>query len=233
MQTANLTSKARGPKLFVPKPSNGESVRIKAPDIRLAKFEITGTTPLVVHRFSTKAKKEMLDKMIKPPARGAKPERKPLDQEAQYNEARYMSKDGWDGFNAAAVRCAMISACRLTNAKMTLAKLSIFIEADGLDKDEPQYNLVRIYGDRQRLDAIGRLDSGAPNPVSRPMYFPWRATLRIRYDADQFKLDEVANLLNRVGQQVGLCEGRYDSKNSAGQGWGCFALTSTPEKEAA
>lgn len=204
-------------------------IKIGAPNIQTAEFEIIGTTPLVVHRFSAKAKAEMIDKMINPPKRGTRVQRKPLDQEAQYNQARYVSKQGWDGFNAAAVRNALISACRLGNMKMTIAKLSVFVIADGVDRDEPQYNLVKIIGTRKRLDAVGRLDNGSPNPVSRPMYSPWRCILRIAFDSDQLSVHDVANLLLRVGRQIGLCEGRYDSKNSAGQGWGCFELGKKPK----
>ena len=192
--------------------------------MQAAEFEIVGTSPLVVHRFSQKAKDKMINEMISPTKGGSRRKREPLDPEAMYNDARYVSKDGWDGFNAAAVRNAMISACRLCGFKMTIAKLSLFVIADGLDKFEPQYNLIRIYGDRVRLDAIGRLANGAPNPVYRPMYFPWSAKLRVSFDSDQLALHDVANLLHRVGTQIGLCEGRYDSKNSAGQGWGCFEL---------
>jgi hypothetical protein len=34
----------------------------------------------------------------------------------------------------------------------------------------------------------------------------------------------------RVGQQVGICEGRPDSKNSAGMGWGLFDIEKTTEE---
>ena len=36
------------------------------------------------------------------------------------------------------------------------------------------------------------------------------------------RTQDVTNLLMRVGQQVGIGEGRPDSKNSAGMGWGTF-----------
>jgi len=36
----------------------------------------------------------------------------------------------------------------------------------------------------------------------------------------------------RVGQQVGICEGRPDSKNSAGMGWGLFTLEDKNANEA-
>ena len=55
--------------------------------------------------------------------------------------------------------------------------------------------------------------------------------MRIRFDADMFSAADVANLMNRVGAQVGIGEGRPDSKNSAGMGWGLFSIeTKTQEK---
>ena len=58
----------------------------------------------------------------------------------------------------------------------------------------------------------------------RPMWDEWNAVVRIRFDADIFSLTDVTNLLMRVGEQVGLCEGRPDSKQSAGMGWGLFKI---------
>ena len=50
----------------------------------------------------------------------------------------------------------------------------------------------------------------------------WEAALRVQYDADQFTRHDVTNLLVRVGLQVGIGEGRPDSRKSNGQGWGLF-----------
>jgi hypothetical protein len=56
------------------------------------------------------------------------------------------------------------------------------------------------------------------------MYREWAIKLRVRYDADQFTAQDVYNLIARVGGQVGLCEGRPDSKSSAGCGFGTFEV---------
>ena len=54
------------------------------------------------------------------------------------------------------------------------------------------------------------------------MYPEWSAKLKIKFDSDMFSVHDVANLLSRMGAQVGIGEGRPDSKNSAGMGWGTF-----------
>jgi hypothetical protein len=56
------------------------------------------------------------------------------------------------------------------------------------------------------------------------MYREWAATLRIRFDAGMLTANDVVNLIARVGLQVGIGEGRPDSKESAGLGYGLFEV---------
>lgn len=198
------------------------SISIKAPNMQVAEFECVGNAPLVVHRFSHKAQNQMLEKMEKGSLskKGKTHEAADLDQ--IYKNSAYFSKDGWMGFNASAVRNSLISACRLVGFKMTIAKLSVFAIQDGWDKDEPQIPLIRIYGKARRLDMRGNVETGQAYMTIRPCWDEWSCKVRIRYDADQFTVADIANLLSRVGAQVGWGEGRPDSKKSAGMGWGTF-----------
>jgi hypothetical protein len=209
------------------------SVQIKAPDLRIATFKITGTSPLVIHRFSTKVKEQMARKQTEGKSASSKKNREPKNSDDTFNESRYISTENWDGFHAASVRNAMISACRLVSFKMTLAKMSIFVLEDGRDKFEPQIPLIRIYGKPVKQSDMARVETGQPYVTVRAAYHDWSANIRIRFDADQFSIEDVSHLLSRVGMQVGLGEGRHDSKNSCGMGWGCFTLESQPQVKAA
>ena len=202
-----------------------------------ARFEtrtvfIRGTAPLVIHKFSAKAIKQIRDKQEAGSTAKKGKAREAKDFEAAFNGARHVSFDGWDGIPAAAFRCAMISACRLVGFKMTLAKLSLFVEADGFDATEGT-PLVRILGEPpMQFESMVRINNGASTDIAvRPLYRQWGAKLRIKYDADQFNDVDVANLLTRVGMQIGICEGRPDSKNSAGMGWGTFELVTEKDME--
>jgi hypothetical protein len=199
-------------------------VQISAPNMKTAVFSVTGLSPLVVHRFSAKLKKEFEEKQITGKAASSKKKREPQSQKEIYDAARYVSEEGWDGFQASALRHAMISACRLVSFKMTLAKMSIFVVADGRDKLEPQIELIRIIGKPIMQTDVARVQTGQPYVTIRPAYHGWKAKIQMQWDADQFTLADIANLLSRVGMQVGLCEGRPDSKNSAGMGWGRFSV---------
>ena len=207
------------------KKAKTKTVTIKAPNIQRATFDITGTAPLVVHRFSAKTKIEMREKMETGKPASNKKNRDAKDTDELYHEAMYKSPEGWEGFNAAGIRKAMVSACRLVNFKMTLAKLSIFVEPDGYDEKEPQVPLIRIYGKSVKQEDMGRVSNGQPYVIIRPAYHNWKAKLKIMFDADQFTVSDISNLLTRVGLQVGICEGRHDSKNSTGMGWGLFSVS--------
>jgi hypothetical protein len=203
-----------------------QTVAIRAPNMKTAVFRIVGTAPLVVHRFSAKTKAQMKQKMETGKAASSKKNRDAKATDDLFQEARYVSREGWDGFNAGAVRAALISACRLVGFKMTLAKMSLFAVADGWDKEEPQIPLVRIVGAKPvKQEDMARVETGQPYVTVRAAYHNWKASLTIRYDADQFTVEDVTNLVMRVGMQVGIGEGRPDSRNSAGMGWGTFEIS--------
>lgn len=201
-----------------------KSVTISAPNFQTGVFNIIGQDVLVIHRFSAKTKAQMKAKMEEGKSASSKKNREAKNTDDTFNEARYVSAEGWDGFHAGALRNAMISACRLVGFKMTLAKLSVFVESDGYDKLEPQIPLIKIIGDPTKQEDMARVETGQPYVTVRAAYHGWKARVKIRFDADQFKLEDITNLLSRVGQQVGLGEGRPDSKNSAGMGWGLFTI---------
>jgi len=200
------------------------TVSIKPPNFGVAEFGLIGISPLVIHRFSSKTKMALKQKMETGKAASSRKNREAKNTDDLFEDARYISREGWDGVHAGAFRAALISACRLVNFKMTLAKLSIFVEADGVDAREPQIPLVRIYGTPVKQEDTARVASGDPYVTVRAAYHDWRIRLRLRWDADQFTLGDLTNLLARAGLQVGIGEGRPDSKNSAGMGWGLFRI---------
>ena len=197
------------------------SVVISAPKFNTVAVILQSTAPLVVERFSKKA--ELMAKMALGSAAANKKVRTARDYDNEAEEARYRAPDGWEGMNAAAFRAGMIGACRLVGFKMTLAKLSVFVEADAFDLKDG-IPLVRVYGKSETYTAHTRNATGVVDVRSRPMYREWAVKLRVRFDADQFSAQDVYNLIARVGGQVGIGAGRPDSKASAGCGFGTFEV---------
>jgi len=209
--------------------TKGQALVIEAPKLEVAEFLIVGSTPYVQNKFSAKARQQMKETQEagSTAKKGKKREKK--DFKATFEGAMHISEEGWHGIPAPAFRNALISACRVVGFQMTKAKLSVFVLADGFDKDDAT-PLVRITkGAPKPFDKTPILPvrnaSGVVDLRARPMWAPgWQAKVRVQYDADQFTVKDVANLLMRVGKQVGIGEGRPDSKSSAGMGWGLFDL---------
>lgn len=199
------------------------AITIKPPRIETIELCISGESPYVQHKFGQKALQQIMATQAAGSTAKSKKKREPKDFDRVCKDATHFSRAGWIGIPAPAFRNAMISACRLVGFKMTLGKLALFVKADGIDRDDGT-PLVRIYGEHRRHDMAARNDNGSIDIRSRPMWEKWAAKVRIRYDADQFTSTDIANLMMRVGLQVGIGEGRNDSKNSAGIGWGEFSL---------
>ena len=194
-----------------------EKVSITPPNMGTAKFRIIGTAPLVQNKFSQR----VLEGMAADQAAG------PSAKKKAKREATHISEKGWEGIPASAFRAGLISTCRLLGFPMTLAKLSVFVLADGYERDrfgvQPLVKITK--GKPQRTDFAVRNATGVADIRPRPMWDEgWEAIVTIRFDADQFTLDDVTNLLARMGEQVGIGAGRPDSKDSAGMGWGTFKI---------
>ena len=209
---------------------NDVGVVIKAPNFSTAEFKIIGTSPYVQNKFSAKARQTMKETQEAGSRSRSKRKRKAKDFTKCYEDAMHKMVDGGHGIPAPAFRNAMIDACRMVGFKMTHAKCSVFVEADGFDVDDAT-PLVRITkGAPNYTELAVRLDKGVPDIHPRPMWEPgWEANVRIRFDEDQFSVSDVANLLLRAGAQIGVGEGRPFSKNSKGMGWGMFRLAEEGE----
>lgn len=206
-----------------------QNIVIKPPKFSTLEVLIEGTAPLVIARFSKKA--ELMEKMAEGKSAKSKKERTARDYDKEADQARYYNSDKtWQGVNASGFRAGMISACRLVGFKMTLAKLSVFIVQDDFDADMTT-PLVRIYGDSATHTAHARNATGGADVRARPIYHKWACALRVRFDTDQFSSTDVINLISRVGLQVGIGEGRPDSKLSAGCGWGTFRIVESDEEQ--
>ena len=157
-------------------------------------------------------------------AKKARTERPPRDYDDDFNQARHVSDEGWDGIACPAFRAAMIDACRTVGLVMTKAKMSVFVIPDGFDAQDGT-PLVKIDADPpERTQSLVRNDNGSADIRIRPMWREWAANVTLEFDADMITPDSVINLIDRAGRQVGVGEGRPFSKNSVGQGWGTFSV---------
>ena len=204
-----------------------QNVTITPPNFQSVEILIEGTAPLVMQKFAAKA--EMMKKMQEGGAAKNKRNRTARDFAKDAENATHYSDEGWPGFPASAFRASAIRACSLVNFKMTMAKMSIFVEGESLDREDGT-PLVRIYGAKEAFQMYCRNATGVIDIRSRPMFKKWAGKLKIRFDADQFSAVDVINLFARCGQQVGIGAGRPGSSDSCGMGWGMYRVVGSDEQ---
>lgn len=198
-------------------------ITISAPRMRTVEFKLIGATPYVSNNFSQEAQLQMAEKQTKGSQTAKGTKRAPKDFSILYRGSMHVSTEGWIGHPASTFRQAMVDACRLAGFKMTLAKMGVFILADGYDVNDGR-PLVRIQGEPKEFRSFVRLANGAPDISCRARWENWSINLKVEFDVDMFSDSDVANLLMRVGRQVGIGAGRPFSKTSCGQDWGRFNI---------
>lgn len=202
-------------------PQVGEKkFHISAPNMAVGKFKLIGQSPLMVSAFTQKAITKMRAVHEAGSQAKGKKEREARNFEADWNGAFHRSLEGWAGMSAGAFRTAMVDSCRLVGFTMTKAKLALFIEKDGIDA-VTGVPLVRIVGEPrswQKSIKPERNDDGSMDLRARPIWEKWQINpLRIKWDYDQFSEEDIYNLILRAGTQVGIGEGRPNSRNSTGR----------------
>ena len=183
-------------------------IEIKRPDLRMIQVTIFGTSPLICHRWSEKAKKEMLDKQMgKPKVRAFK------NPEKDFEDSLYKLPSGAYGFPAVAFKNAAVRAASNLDITMVQARQMFFVIADEDD-------CVLIEGEPTMREDMVRLNGKTADIRYRGEFRKWQATVSIRYNAGVISDDQVVNLFQLAGFSVGIGEWRPEKNGS----FGCFTL---------
>lgn len=193
------------------------TVAIDIPPITVKKLQLTvvGDSPLITHKWSEKAKKEMLDKQMKV-ARQGKEAKDPI---RDYLESLYWL-DGMPanatersvegarfGFPCIAFKAAAVGACRHADMKMTEARGAFHVVGE----------LVEIQGTPTMREDMVRVGMGTADIRYRGEFTTWRATLDLTYNAGAISPAQIANLFNIAGFGVGVGEWRPEKNGGYGR----------------
>ena len=179
--------------------------KIELPALRIETISLmlVGDSPLIVHAWSEKAKRQMLDKQMKKAKQG----REAKDPEADYEACFYRTETGGYGFPAIGVKAAMVSACRFVDMKMTEARGAFHIDAE----------MVPVIGEPRPREDMVRVGMGTADIRYRPEFPEWRIPLDIKFNASVISTEMVANLLNTAGFAIGIGEWRPERNGSYGR----------------
>lgn len=200
-----------------------EIITIPAIDIRNATITLKGDTPLIVHKWSEKAKKMMLDKqMHTPKAKGhdakdpfadfvdtiyflsGKPESATPEafEEALSNGARF-------GFPSVGVKASAVSAGFRAGVTKNLVSMN------GAFHIDEEY--VEIKGVPQIREDMVRINMGTADIRYRAEFPEWSTTFVVKYNAGVISLAQLCNLFNLGGFAVGIGEWRPEKGGTYGR----------------
>lgn len=206
---------------------NEQIIEIRPIEIRTTTIRIVGDTPLIMHAWSEKAKREMLEKQMKVTKSKAKAAKNPVED---FIRSMYwlsdmptdMTERGFEaaiaagarfGFPVTAVKQAAISAAyRMGWAKDKMSMRGAFF----IGGDENQ--MFEIHSDTpiMREDMV-KVGMGTADIRYRGEFRNWYADLEISYNTNgQYTIEQIVNIINAGGYACGIGEWRPERDGQYG-----------------
>lgn len=183
-------------------PENDPIIQIDRIPAETLMVPVIGTAPLVMHRFSEKAKQQMLDSM-----QGRKTPKQPKDPQAEYEAAFYRFQDGGTGVPVIAFKAATVGAARFYGSGVTMTALKQFMFFRGEMGVDGQM-LARIEGEPKMREDVVRVGRGGADLRYRPEFADWKVVLELTYVTSALTRNSVLSLIDAGGLGVGVGEWR-------------------------
>lgn len=208
---------------------NGAKI-INIPEIQIKEANVTivGDSPLIINKFSEKAKREILDKQMKK-AKKQKDAKIPFynfvqslhwvtpmpdfenkteeEIEKIFDEA--IQKGAKFGFPSVGIKQSAISSAY----RGGLAKNKVSLQGAFHIKGE----LAVIEGDLRMREDFVRIPMGGADIVYRGEFKEgWKSTFTVLYDAGTISLEQIVQMINLGGFSVGIGEWRVEKGGNFG-----------------
>ena len=188
--------------------SKEESLTLKALSIEQMSVSVKGISPLIMHKWSEKAIKMMLDKQMKKAVKGREKKNPKEDVEA----CTYRDSDGDVCIPSNMFKQAIVGAVRnVEGLTMTIVRGALFVTGD---KDG---NIKLKYGEMVPRQDMVRVSMGSADIRFRPEFRDWSATMTIQYNPQVISAEQIINLVNLAGFSVGICEWRPEKNGDFGR----------------
>ena len=173
-------------------------------------------SPLITHKFSEKAKRQMLDAM-----QGRKSPREAKNPEAEYEAAAYYldqnkSTERRYGIPAIAFKSCTVSAARFFGKSVTMVGLRQTVFVAGEFSRQETMMLCEIEGEPHMREDVVRVGNGGTDLRYRPCWTEWRTELEVTYVKSMLTRDSVLSLIEAGGLGVGVGEWRPEKRGEFG-----------------
>jgi hypothetical protein len=182
---------------------DAQEVKLAGLAVERIRLRLVGSSPLIVHKWSEKAKKQMLDKQMKRASQG----KVAKDPEQDYRESLYIREDGSYGFPAVAFKAAAVRAGTYCDMKMVFLRGAFHVEGD----------LVQVEGEPEPREDMVRVGMGTADIRYRPQFPKWATELDITYNSRALTPEQIVNLFEIAGFAVGVGEWRPEKDGQFGR----------------
>lgn len=183
---------------------------------------LVGTAPLIVHKFSEKAKRQMLDAM-----QGRKSPKQSKDPEGDYEAAFYRTDSGGYGFPVIAFKAATVGAARFYGKSISMTALRQFVFFDAEFSKEAGQKLAVLTGEPHMREDVVKVGMGGSDLRYRPEFTEWSTVVEVTYVKSMLTRESVLSLIEAGGMGVGVGEWRPEKKGD----FGTFVIDPTREIE--
>jgi hypothetical protein len=174
------------------------------------KVPIIGIAPLIVHKWSDKAKRQMLDAQ-----QGRKTPKQIRDPQADYESSLYRTKDGY-GFPVLAFKAATVGAARFFGKSVKMTELRQFLFMTGVLSDDGTTILAPVFGEPKMREDMVRVGMGGTDLRYRGEFPEWTALLTVTYVTTALDRGSVLSLIDAGGMGVGVGEWRPEKRGQNG-----------------
>lgn len=201
-----------------------EAVNIEIPaiNIQYATIKVVGDTPLIVHKWSEKAKKEILDKQMKRAKTKGHDAKDPVKDfiDSLYwldGEPEEKTEEGFGiavnngakfGFPSVAFKASAVSAGYRSGVTKDKVSTNAAFHIDG--------EFVEIQGIPEMREDMVRVGMGLADIRYRGEFKQWSATFTVKYNASAISLEQLVNLFNLGGFACGIGEWRVEKGGAFG-----------------
>lgn len=200
------------------------SQAVRVPKLKILKTGIVliGDNPVIVHNWSKKAEKQLLDGMTGEPSAG----KEPKDPVAEFFGSLYVNESGEYCIPAVNFKAAAVSASNDVELVMTEMRRAFHVNGELVKIDAPPLaakhftewdekykgKLAKAHkqGASMRRDFV-RLPNGRTDIRFRACFPIWSVQLEVKYNEAVISIGQLIGLFEAAGFGCGVCEWRPSS----------------------
>ncbi len=187
---------------------------IEVPDLKLEEMtiRIIGDSPLIVHCFSEKARKAILN-THEGKAKAGREKKVPHDD---YLASMYYTTDGKPGLPAIMFKAAAVNAANDANIAKVLARRAFHVVGP---------EILPLIGTPHMREDVVRIGMGTTDIRHRAEFTEWAVDVHVVYNAGIISGSQLVNLFKTAGFGVGVGEWRPERDGT----FGMFHVASADE----